>query len=110
MSRFVQGHSSLDHWPKLINSVAGVLEQSSGKDLPSTLDARCKDLQLHRCFDNLRIASKCVHQSNFVHNFAAAGFHLCYLLKVRTCADLEQAVFDKYIARVIFICLRINIP
>ena len=109
MSRFVQGHSSLDHWPKLINSVAGVLEQSSGKDLQTTLDVMCKDLQLHHCFHNLRIASKRVHQSNFVHNFAAAGFHLCYLLKVRTCANLEQAAFDKFIARAISICLKIRI-
>jgi hypothetical protein len=86
-----------------------LLWESSGKNLQTTLDVMCKDLQLHHCFHNLRIASKCVHQSNFMHNFAAAGFHLCYLLKVHTCANLEQAVFDKFIARTISICLKIRI-
>jgi hypothetical protein len=77
---FVQGHSSLDHWPKLINTVITVLEQTSNNI--TTLDVSSQDVQLYHCFENLRIATNRVHQSNFVHNFAAAGFHLCYILKV----------------------------
>jgi hypothetical protein len=42
---FVQGHSSLDHWPKLINTVITVLEQTSNNI--TTLDVSSQDVQLY---------------------------------------------------------------
>jgi hypothetical protein len=40
------------------------------------------DPQLVHCFQTLCVATKRVYKNNFLHNLAAAGFHLCYMLRV----------------------------
>lgn len=40
------------------------------------------DVQLSHCFRTLCSVTKRVHKTNMFHNFASAGFHLCYILKV----------------------------
>ena len=78
-----QGHSSLEHWPRLIYSVTTFMEQSRSEVmLLAAQDIEAGDPQLFHCFQNLRISTKRIQKNNFLHNFASAGFHLCYLLKV----------------------------
>ena len=40
------------------------------------------DTQLSHCFEGLHLATSRIKKSNFLHNFASAAFHLCYMLKV----------------------------
>jgi hypothetical protein len=61
----------------------GALGESSVDTSSTTQNVGTLDLQLALCFQNLCAASQRVHKSTFLHNFAAAGFHLCYILKVR---------------------------
>ena len=77
-----QGHSSLEHWPKLIHNVTIIMEQSRSEVMPFAIPGMdAGDLQLAHCFQNLHVTTKRIHKNNFLHNFASAGFHLCYLLK-----------------------------
>ena len=78
-----QGHSSLEHWPKLIYSVTTIMEKSRSEVMPLAAQGMdAGDLQLLHCFQNLRVTTKHIHKNKFLHNFASTGFHLCYLLKV----------------------------
>jgi hypothetical protein len=67
------------------------MEQSRSEVmLLATQDMDAGDQQLFHCFQNLRVSTKRVQKNNFLHNFASAGFHLCYLLKVCTEFKTEQ--------------------
>ena len=79
----LKGHSNLNHWPELIYKVTTVLNKASSQDMP-VLASRdsAVDSQLIHCFQTLCLATKRLHKNNFLHNLTAAGFHLCYMLRV----------------------------
>ena len=108
---FPQSHSSLENWPKLIPSVTKILEKSDGSiHLPVVGPGlNAEDVQLSRCFQNLCTVTHRVHKNNLFHNFACAGFHLCYILKVRAC-PVHASGLDQCFCREGFTSPKIKLP
>lgn len=78
-----QGHANMEDWPELIYNVATYIQQSGASDSHLPVGGTVvDDPQLFHCFQNLSMAARHVHKSNFLYNFAVIGLVLYYLLKV----------------------------
>lgn len=104
-----QGHSNLNHWPELIYRVTDVLNKASSRDMPVLAGQdSVVEPQLIHCFQTLCLATKRLYKNNFLHNLAAAGFHLCYVLRVRVCFRNHAEIHSGF-ARETFTCLKISV-
>jgi len=78
-----QGHATMGDWPKLVDTALNTAMAShANMALPPSAPSKGVDGRLASCFHAMSLATKTVYKAKIIYNFAAAAFHLCYLLRV----------------------------
>jgi hypothetical protein len=67
-------------WPKVVKTATRSMQPDSTYMF---LNATTVDDRLSACYHAVCHATGNVHRAKIIQNFAAAAFHLCYLLRVR---------------------------
>jgi hypothetical protein len=75
-----QGHATMGDWPKVVKTAIRRMESDSTYIF---LGATTVDDRLSACYHAVCQATGNVHRTKIIQNFAAAAFHLYYLLRVR---------------------------
>jgi hypothetical protein len=70
-------------WPRVVGAATVSMGSNGSLSLPNGARVATAGERLSSCFQAVCRAMGGLHQGKIVHNFAAAAFHLCYLLQVR---------------------------
>jgi hypothetical protein len=75
----------MGNWPKVVEVARRSLESDKTSSIFLNATARTENIddRLSACFQVVCHATANVHRAKIIQNFAAAAFHLCYLLRVR---------------------------
>ena len=81
-----QGHVTMEDWPRVVDTAVRSMKPRASEMQPAAPNAATNIPinRLHACFQAVCHATGSVHKAKITQNFAAAAFHLCYLLQVRT--------------------------
>jgi len=88
-------------WPKVVKTA--IRSMKSDATSAVFLNGVTVDDRLSACYQEICHASGNLHRSKIIQNFAAAAFHLCYLLRVRVLLPIFL-VANIFMIRVIFTC------
>jgi hypothetical protein len=78
-----QGHAAMGDWPRVVDAATTHMESDRTLSLSPTIRSEIADEPLSACFRAFRCSTGNLHRAKIIQNFAAAAFHLCYLLRVR---------------------------
>jgi hypothetical protein len=78
-----QGHAAMGNWPRVVDTAAASMKSDKTLPLSPSVRSEIANERLSACFRELCSAMGNLHRAKIIQNFAAAAFHLCYLLRVR---------------------------
>jgi hypothetical protein len=76
------GQGGLGDWPTVVLTATASMKSGGPSSRPNNVKMGTVDERLSACFQAVCCVMGNLHRAKIIQNFAAAAFHLCYLLRV----------------------------